>query len=303
VQADHFFVVYYALDDEDKEAGISADDDFDERKWIKANPLMEVNPLLLKEIRKEALEAKSMPGRHAEFKIKRLNRPSAVAGGWTNIVKWRACTGTVDLEQLKSVPCWGGLDLAATRDLTSFRIAWRVDDRWYTHGWRFVPRAAIKARSERALVPYAAWLLSGHLISAGDEVVDYDIVRQYIVEAQRKFNLQRVGYDSWNAQQLVPKLTDAGVTMEEVIQGAKSYHPAMKELERAYIAGNLAHGNDPVLNWCAGNLVARTDANMNTAPDKRRAPDKIDDIVALLMAIAMGIKEREKEVKPQLFFL
>jgi phage terminase large subunit-like protein len=79
--------VYFALDDEDKSAGIKADDDFDESKWIRANPLMEVNPLLMKESRKEAVEAKSMPGRHAEFKIIRLNRPSAAAGGWVNLIK------------------------------------------------------------------------------------------------------------------------------------------------------------------------------------------------------------------------
>jgi phage terminase large subunit-like protein len=43
-----------------------------------------------------------------------------------------------------------------------------------------------------------------------------------------------------------------------------------------------------VLNWCASNLVARRDANMNTAPDKKKAPDKIDDMVALLMAVGMA---------------
>jgi phage terminase large subunit-like protein len=61
----------------------------------------------------------------------------------------------------------------------------------------------------------------------------------------------------------------------------------MKELERAYTSGKLRHGGDPVLAWCASNIVARTDVNVNMAPDKKRSPDKIDDISALLMA--MGI--------------
>ena len=60
-------------------------------------------------------------------------------------------------------------------------------------------------------------------------------------------------------------------------------------LLRAYSAGLLNHGNDPVLNWCASNLVARRDVNMNTAPDKRRAADKIDDFVALLMGIGSSL--------------
>ena len=303
VQADHFLVVYYAVDDEDREAGIDADDDFDERAWIKANPLMEVNPLLLKEIRKEALEAKAMPGRHTEFKIKRLNRPSAVASGWINIVKWKACNGSVDLAALKSHKCWGGLDLASTRDMTSFRLLWNVDDMWYTHGWRFVPKVAIENRASRGLVPYEAWVQSGHLIEAGDEVSDYDAVERCIAQAQKDFNIQMIGADPWNAKQLIQKLSDQDVPIEEFIQGTKSYHPAMQALERAYVAGKLCHGNDPVLNWNASNLVARTDSNLNLAPDKKRAPEKIDDMVALLMAFGMATQAEVKRPEYRMMFV
>lgn len=285
IEADHFLALYFALDDEDKENEIAGDDDFDESKWIKANPLMEVNPLLLKEIRKEAIEAKQMPGRHAEFKIKRLNRPSSAAGGWVNLVKWKACNGKVDLEWLKQYPCYGGLDLASTRDLTSFRLTWDVDGIYYTHGWRFVPKVAVKDRTTRGLVPYQAWVQSGHLIEAGAEIVDYDIVEECIVDACCGFNVVAINYDQWNAAQLAKKLIEKDIPMQEFIQGTKSYHPAMKALEEHYISGNVAHGNDPVLNWCASNLIARTDQNMNTAPDKKKSADKIDDMASFLMSI------------------
>ena len=55
----------------------------------------------------------------------------------------------------------------------------------------------------------------------------------------------------------------------EFVQGAKSYHPAAQELERAYIAGHLAHGGDPVLQWSASNIVMRRDENNNMAPSKK----------------------------------
>lgn len=285
IEADHFLVLYFALDDEDKENGIAGDDDFDESKWIKANPLMEVNPLLLKEIRKEAIEAKQMPGRHAEFKIKRLNRPSSAAGGWVNLVKWKACNGLVDLEWLKQYPCYGGLDLASTRDLTSFRLVWDVDGIYYTHGWRFVPEVAVKDRTTRGLVPYQAWVQSGHLIVAGEEIVDYDVVEECITNAHENFNLQMTNYDLWNAAQTAKKLRDKDIPMQEFVQGTKSYHPAMKALEEHYISGKVSHGNDPVLNWCASNIIARTDQNMSTAPDKKKSADKIDDMVSFLMSV------------------
>jgi phage terminase large subunit-like protein len=54
---------------------------------------------------------------------------------------------------------------------------------------------------------------------------------------------------------------------------------------RHYIDGKLNYGNDPVLNWCASNIVAGTDQNMNTVPDKKKSNDKIDDLVVMLMGI------------------
>ncbi|MFU3356326.1 terminase large subunit, partial [Pseudomonas aeruginosa] len=55
--ADHFLVVFYAVDEENKTLKIKADDEFDERVWVKANPLMDANKHLLSAIRKEAIEA------------------------------------------------------------------------------------------------------------------------------------------------------------------------------------------------------------------------------------------------------
>lgn len=285
IDADHYLAVYYALDEKDEDLGTEADDDFDEDAWQKANPLMAVNPLLLGEIRKAAIEAKEKPGTHAEFKIKRLNRPSSVAKGWINLTKWRECRGEVDLDRLKHYPCHGGLDLSSTTDLASFRLVWDVDGWIYTHGWRYVPRQAVKRREARGLIPYAGWVLKGYLIESGDEAIDYGPIEEQIIWAHQHLNLVSVGYDGWNAAQSVQRLKAANVTMEQFIQGPKSYHPAMQALEIAYLNGRLAHGNDPVLNWNASNLVARQDANLNNAPDKKRASEKIDDMCALLMGI------------------
>jgi phage terminase large subunit-like protein len=285
IEADHYLAVYYALDEKDDDLGTEEDDDFDEAAWPKANPLMAVNPLLLGEIRKAAIEAKDKPGSHAEFKIKRLNRPSSVAQGWVNLTKWRECRGAVDLEKLKAYPCWGGLDLSSTTDLTSFRLVWMVDGLLLTHGWRWVPAAAVRRRTQRGLIPYAGWVLKGHLIESGHEAIDYAPIEAKIIEVKENFNLLAVGYDGWNASQSVQRLTAAGVNMQQFIQGPKSYHPAMQALEVAYLTGKFAHGNDPVLNWNASNLIARTDVNLNNAPDKKRAAEKIDDMCALLMAV------------------
>lgn len=307
IEADHFLAVMFAVDDEIGKKGepdyIPADEDFDETKWIKANPLMEVNPILKREIIKASIDAKQMPGRHAEFRIKRLNRQSSTANGWTNLTKWRACNGAVDLNALVKVPCWGGLDLSATSDLTSLRLIWEVEDRLFTFGWCWVPEVAVKLRAERGLVPYAGWIESGALIKSGDDIIDYDDVFNQIKWVKDNLNLQGIGYDDWNSKQLLKRLTDAQVPMVQFIQGTKSYHPAMKDIEEHYVTGRLAHAGAPVLAWCASNLVARRDANLNTAPDKKSSFEKIDDMVALFMARGTSLAPEEEKPKYQMMIV
>lgn len=291
--ADHFLALFWSVDEEDKAAGVKADDDFDESKWIKANPLIESNPYLLAAIRKEAIEAKQMPSKLAEFKIKRLNRQAATAGGWIDLIKWRMCSGEVDLDFLKNYPCYGGLDLASTTDLAAFRLVWNVEDFYYTHGWRWCPESAVKYRTERGTVPYATWLNTGLIKQTNGDVTDYDIIEDDIKLLNERFNIQNIAYDRWNATELANKLIKEKIPLVEFIQGTKSYHPAMVKTEKLYISKKLVHGGDPVLNWCASNVVARTDVNLNMAPDKKKSADKIDDITALLMAVGLTVEPEE----------
>jgi phage terminase large subunit-like protein len=293
--ADHFLVVFFAVDADDK--------DFDEATWLKANPLADCNPHLIAAIRKEAIEAKAMPSKLAEFQIKRLNRPASAANGFILLPKWKACSGVVDLEMLKDVPCWGGLDLASTRDIASFRLIWKLDGHIFTWGRRWVPEQAVAQRTERGTVPYAGWVAAGLLEQTPGNVTDYTVIERAILDACKTFNVQTIGFDRWNANELMNRLVEQlpEGQLLEFVQGPKSYHPAMQALERAYIEGNLSHGGDPVLNWCASNLVARKDQNMNMAPDKRRSADKIDDMAALLMAIGVSFSATESNVISQGF--
>ena len=292
--ADHFLVVFYAVDDENKTLKIKADDEFDESAWIKANPLMDVNPHLLNAIRKEAVEAKQMPSKLAEFRIKRLNRPASTADGWIDLTKWAKCAGEVDLDWLADYPCSGGLDLSSTTDLAAFRLVWDVEGVLYTYGIRWAPESAVAYRTERGTVPYATWAEEGLLRMVEGNVLDYAVVEADVLSLCERFNVEQIGYDRWNASDLINRLVAEDLPLVEFIQGPKSYHPAMQALERAYVGGKLAHGGDPILNWCASNLIARRDQNLNMAPDKKRSADKIDDMAALLMAIGVMSSEEPK---------
>jgi len=285
VEADHFLAIYYAVDD--------ADNEFDESAWIKANPLIDTNPILLTEIRKEAIEAKQMPGRLGEFKIKRLNRPAAAAGAWIDIPKWQACGRPLPMDLLLKTPCFGGLDLASTNDMTALRLVWRIDGIWYTWGTYWVPEDAVAHRTTRGTTSYAAWVEAGHIIQTEGNVTDYERVEKDIADILSRFKVRKLAFDKWNAHDLVSRLLKRNAPLVEFNQSAEMYHPAMQELERAYTSGKFCHGDNPVLNWNAANLVARTNVNMNMAPDKKKSADKIDGMSALLEGMGVALSEPE----------
>lgn len=285
VEADHFLALYYGLDEDD--------DDFDESKWIKANPLLGVS-VTLDKMREYAAEAKQQPGSMAEFRIKRLNRRAQSASGFVDLIRWRKCGGKVDLDAMQGHRCYAGLDLSSTRDMTAFSLVWDVHGVWHVFVKYWVPDNAVEQRNERGTVRYAPWVNAGHIVVTDGDAVDYDVIERDVLDFANRFKPEEIAFDSWNAQQLCNNLMGAGLPMVEFVQGPKSYHPAMQALEKAYIKGNLAHGDNPVLNWNVANLIARKDINNNMAPDKKRAPDKIDGIVATLMALGRAVLNVEE---------
>lgn len=307
IEAEHFFALIFSLDDQVGEPGQAGyrpgDEDFDASKWIKANPLMEVNPILEREITKAAIDAKQMPGRHAEFRIKRLNRQSTAANTWLNIERWKRCNGAVDLAFLEGKPCWGGMDGAATTDIFAFRLVWRFDGIVYTWGRRWVPSEAVAQRTARAAVPYAGWVSAGLITQLQGHTLDYAIIEKEIVSLAERFKPEKIAYDPWNVRDLVNRLNASGLPMEEFRQGGKSFNPAMKECERLYLEGNFRHGGDPVLNWCASNVSPRYDENMNMTPDRKRSADKIDDAVAMFEAIGVMVSGTEAAPDYQLMVI
>lgn len=279
VEGQHFLACFFAVDDKD--------DDFDEATWIKANPLMSVNPHLASEIRKEAAEARSMPGRLAEFRIKRLNRRAASAEAWVNLTKWNKGNKPVDLDALQGLPCWGGLDLASTTDMCAFRLLWQRGDEFYTWGRYWLPEDAVKRAKAKGNQTYSSWSESGLLTLTQGEVTDYDQIEREILADYQRFLPSKIAFDPWNAQQMANNLVAAGVPMEQFIQGTRSYHPAMQNFETIYTSGKLAHAGNPVLTWNMANLVARKDVNENLAPSRKASAGKIDGAVALIMACGL----------------
>jgi phage terminase large subunit-like protein len=147
-------------------------------------------------------------------------------------------------------------------------------------------------RSDR--VDYPRWIESGVLKATDGNVTDYDVIREDIRELSEGFQIQSIAYDRWGATQLVTQLQEDGATCVPVGQGFATMSAPAKELEKLLLGKQIRHGGHPVLSWMASNVVAETDAAGNIKPSKKKSSEKIDGIVAIVMALSEAMRHTDQ---------
>lgn len=283
-------------------ATIDEDDDWeDETTWAKANPNLGVSKSL-DWMRLECDRARHMPSALNSFLTKQLNVWTDSAQGWLDMRRWDAC-GEVEVpdSSLIGQECYAGLDLSSTSDISALVLAFpREDGLVAVRCFFFCPEDNARERAKRDRVPYVEWQRDGHMIATPGNIIDYAFIRAKLNALADEYDIREVAYDRWNSSQIVIELAEDGATMVPFGQGYASMNPAAKALER-YVAGTkLAHGNHSVLSWMARNAVVRRDPAGNIKPDKEKAQDKIDGIVALCMALGR-LELHDKPTGPSVY--
>jgi len=266
-------------------AAEETDDPFAESTWRKANPGLGTT-VQLAYIRKEAQRAKSLPAYFPTFLRLSLNRRVRAENRALNISDWDASAGLVAEDKLAGRVCYGGLDLASTLDIAAFVLVFPDDDGTYDVLCRFwTPAETIPERSRRDQVPYQSWVDAGLLTATPGAVIEYKAIELEIQRLAERFDVREIAYDRWGAAQMRQNLDDAGLTVVDMGQGYASMSAPTKELLGLVIARKLQHGGHAVLRWMADNLVVRSDAAGNLKPDKEKSRQKIDGVVAMIMAL------------------
>ena len=189
-------------------------------------------------------------------------------------------------QKLKGRVCYAGLDLSSTKDLTALVGVFPDDDGFDVLPEFFVPAESIRERAHRDRVPYDEWARRGILQTTPGNSIDYEYIRQTLLAWAAEFDVQRVGVDPWNARGLMTQLAEQdGLTVVEVRQGFASLSGPSKALETAILSKRLRHNGHEVLRWCIGNVALETDAAGNIKPSKAASTERIDGVVALVMAI------------------
>jgi phage terminase large subunit-like protein len=308
-------VVVYAADPQDDWQA--------EATWFKANPNLGVSKKL-DTMRANARRARQLPRLENHFKNYHLNIWTEQAVRWLPLdvvddegkrFGWDHCNGPLpwqaysrpdymsERHPLAGLTCFGGLDLSSTTDLSA--LVW-----WFPAqpGLNvpvllprfFKPRDLLKEHGRRDKLPYERWHQEGAIMSTPGNVVDYAFIQAQIYKDAEIFRIAHYGsgrrepnegglaIDRWNATETAVKLEQEGIPVVLFGQGYGSLSGPSKELERLVLANGFHHGGHPVLRQHAKVVAIETDPADNIKPAKNKSSQRIDGIVAAIMALGIS---------------
>jgi phage terminase large subunit-like protein len=201
----------------------------------------------------------------------------------------------MDIEDFHADPCVIGLDLASKLDLAAqANVFTRMEDgkrHLYVFGKYWLPAETIEKASN---AKYEGWARENYLVRSEGATNDFDVIEQELKDTASQFDVRHIAYDPWNCKQLADHLIADGAKMVEVRPTVENFSPQLKELLALIAEKRIHHDGDPVLAWAMSNLVGHTDAKDNIFPRKERPENKIDPVIALLMAMCLV-----KDAKPK----
>ena len=278
--------------------GLTEDDDWnDEKNWYKANPSLG-KTIGIDRIRVAYKDALENPAEENVFKQLRLNIWTSSVVVWIPEHIYKRGALDIDMESLKGRLCYGGLDLSSTSDITAFVLVFpprTEDEKYIVLPFFWLPKDTLDLRIRRDHVLYDVWEKQGFINTTEGNVIHYGFIERFIENLGTIYHIKEIAYDRWNATQMVQNLEGMGFTVVPFGQGYKDMSPPSKELYKLLMEGSINHGGNPVLKWMAQNVVMRQDPAGNIKPDKEKSVEKIDGIVATIMALDRSIRNKDDD--------
>ena len=280
-----FYPVVYGLkDDEDWE---------DEANWYKVNPSLGYT-VDIERLRDAYREAKQNPADEITFKWLRMNMWVSSTTAWIPDAIFMKGNEPIDIRLLEGRDCYAGLDLSSTGDITALVLMFPprdMDEKYIVLPFFLVPEDTIPIRGKANSVPYDVWEKQGYILATEGNVIHYDFIEKFIYDLAKKYHILEIAVDRWNATQMIQNLEGEGFTIVPFGQGFSSMSAPTKEFYRLLMEGQIIHGGHPVLRWMAGNVVIDTDPAGNIKVTKAKSKEKIDGIVAAIMALDRCIRQ------------
>lgn len=276
IEDDGVFSLLYGIDE--------GDDWTDPAILRKANPNMGVSvneDFLLAQLQ----QAKNNARKQSAFKTKHLNVWVGSKDAYYNVEKWRALGDpSLKLEQFKGLPVYIGLDLASRVDIAAVEILIPYEGGYVQFGKHYLPEATVEEKEH-----YIKWATEGLITVTDGEIIDFNAIKEDILELCRDFEVLELAYDPFQATMLITDLIDEGVNCVEMRPTVLNFSEPMKELDSLIRAGRIRHDGNICFSWMISNVTGKLDKKDNVYPNKDRPENKIDGPVALMMALGRAM--------------
>lgn len=282
-----------------------ADDIWDFKNWIKANPLVCKDAEDLENLKKVGDSARDMGGDDLrDFLTKALNI-------WIQFTDdqyikpkfWKECESERTLEDFRGQKCYVGLDLSSGGDLTSLALVfvYYVEGvkKYYIHSHSFIPKMKVEEHIKSDDAPYNLWIQNELLTvteTLGGIKTDYKYIIKYLKGIIEKYELkiEQVGYDPHNADAFLSDLSELGCDCIEIYQTHKWLNDATEDFELEVRAKNIEYNKEnELLSWSAVNAKTVSNPNGEIKIDKDRRNKRIDPIDAIIDAYKLAFKEEK----------
>lgn len=274
----------------------------DIKQQLKSNPALGIFRKL-KDLQDFSIKAIRLKTREAAFRRLYLNQHVALSGeGVINIELWDKCVKQVSLEDLKGMIYWGGLDMSLCQDITAYvRVFYDEDmDKYILCPRLYTPKNTVLDRSERDNVRYDVYVAKCELIALEGNSINKEQMVEDIEDMDNKYDFinGEIAYDRWGAKD-VRSYLEKKYDVAEMGQGFATMSPAIKDFENLLLDGRLIIADNSMFRWMAQNVVAVMDDAANIKYSKRKSKEKIDGVIAMVMALSRAIFNTniEKPVK------
>ncbi len=279
-------------------ACLDVGDDFrDPKNWPKGNPNLGVT---VSEDKLAAVigDIERKPGSAKIHLRNRFGLRTDAIDTWIPTLAWDKCAKP-RLVLPENAVCYGGLDMANTRDLAAFALAFPLGfhkgiRRFHLKVWVWTPEEPNNKAGEKLKDLLGQWAASGDITFTAGSVIDYEAIYTFIVEQSDKYNLHSVAYDPFNANDIATRLVKAGVSMARFTQNAQTYNEPTTTFEEAVKSEALSHDGSNVMRWMVGNArLIVANAQGLQMPSKKLSRNKIDGVAAGIMAVGRMIAKDE----------
>ena len=305
---DNLFALIFTLDEGDKEDLMALNPDLKEdaekilRLARKANPNLGSTPTekyLLDQVRDAKNKGTST---RVQVLTKNFNCWLDTPTIWIPDENVKAVMRKMTIEEFAGRPCFMGIDLAATSDITALDLFFPEYEDLPAAGmsYFFLPEETIEKR--RGEVDYADWVEQGFIIKTPGNIADYAFLKKKLLDISEIVDIRHISYDQWNAYQLVTELTDYGFEMSRCLPNFQSLSEPCKKIEKMIVSSAMELDENPVLAWMFRNVVLDYDANDNIKPNKKRSSGKIDGVAAKAMSLNGWLSSLAKPVTKSYLF-